>query len=45
VIGESIVLDIDGATVVLGREGQVPNRIYNVGEEIIVFLKEISKGA
>ena len=44
VIGESIVLDIDGATVVLGREGQVPNRIYNVGEEIIVYLKEISKG-
>jgi hypothetical protein len=22
----------------------VPNRIYNAGEEIIVFLREISKG-
>jgi len=45
VIGESVVLDIDGATVVLPPEGQVPNRIYNIGEEIIVFLKEISKGS
>lgn len=45
VIGESVVLDIDGATVVLPPEGQVPNRIYNTGEEIIVFLKEISKGS
>lgn len=45
VIGESVVLDIDGATVVLWTEWQVPNRIYNAGEEIIVFLKEISKGS
>jgi len=45
VIGESVVLDIDGATVVLWPEGQVPNRIYNGWEEIIVFLKEISKGS
>lgn len=45
VIGESIVLDIDWATVVLPPEGQVPNRIYNTWEEIIVFLKEISKGS
>jgi N utilization substance protein A len=44
VIGDSIVLDIDGASVVLPTEGQVPNRIYNAGEEIIVFLREISKG-
>lgn len=43
VIAESIVLDIDGATVVLPPEGQVPKRVYNAGEEIIVFLKEISK--
>ena len=43
VIAESVVLDIDGATVVLGSKGQVPNRIYNTGEEIIVFLNEISK--
>lgn len=45
VIGDSIVLDIDGATVVLLPEGQVPNRVYNSGEEIIVFLKQISKGS
>ncbi len=45
VIADSIVLDIDGATVVLWPEGQVPNRVYNPGEEIIVFLKEISKGS
>ncbi len=43
VIADSVVLDIDGATVVLWPEGQVPNRVYNPGEEIIVFLKEISK--
>lgn len=45
VIAESIVLDIDGATVVLPPEGQVPKRVYNGGEEIIVYLKEISKGS
>ena len=45
VIGESVVLDIDGATVVLATEGQIPGRMYNGGEEIIVFLKEISKGS
>lgn len=45
VIGESVVLDIDGATVVLWPEWQVPKRMYNAGEEIIVFLQEISKGA
>ena len=43
VIGESVVLDIDGATVVLWPEGQIPGRMYNSWEEIIVFLKEISK--
>ncbi|USN54404.1 MAG: transcription termination factor NusA [Candidatus Peribacteria bacterium] len=45
VIGDSVVLDIDGATVVLGPEGQVPNRVYNSGEEIIVYLMQISKGS
>lgn len=43
VIAESVVLDVDGATVVLPWPGQVPNRIYHTGEEIIVFLKQISK--
>jgi len=43
VIGESVVLDVDGATVVLPTQGQVPNRVYHTWEEIIVFLKQISK--
>jgi transcription termination/antitermination protein NusA len=42
--GDSIVLDIEGTTVVLGTEGQIPGRIYNPGEEIFVLLREISKG-
>lgn len=43
VIAESIVLDVDGATVVLPSQWQVPNRVYHTGEEIIVYLKQISK--
>ncbi|MBP6086445.1 hypothetical protein KA478_04690, partial [Patescibacteria group bacterium] len=42
--GDSIVLDIEGTTVVLGPEGQIPGRVYNPGEEIFVLLREISKG-
>lgn len=45
VIAESVVLDVDGATVVLPPQGQVPNRVYHQWEEIIVFLKQISKGS
>ncbi len=45
VIAESVVLDVDGATVVLPPQGQVPNRVYHGGEEIIVYLKQISKGS
>lgn len=44
VIAESVVLDVDGVTVVLPPESQIPNRVYHSGEEIIVFLKQISKG-
>lgn len=44
VIAESIVLDVEGVTVVLPPEGQIPNRVYHSGEEIIVFLKQIAKG-
>jgi N utilization substance protein A len=44
VIAESVVLDVDGTTVVLPPEGQIPNRVYHTGEEIIVFLQQISKG-
>lgn len=43
VTGENVVLDIDQATVVLWPKGQVPNRLYNSWEEIIVYLEEISK--
>lgn len=42
--GDSIVLDIEGTTVVLGQDGQIPGRVYNSWEEIFVLLREISKG-
>ena len=41
--GDSIVLDIDQTTVVLPPEWQIPNRSYEPGEEIFVFLKKMSK--
>lgn len=44
-IWDNIVLDIDGTTVILQPEGQIPNRVYNIWEEIIVLLKQISKGS
>ncbi len=40
---DSISLDIDGTPVVLTAEGQIPHRAYEVGEEIFVLLKKISK--
>lgn len=40
---ESIILDIEGTTVVLPPEGQIPNRLYEPGEEIFVYLKRISR--
>ncbi|MDR0651532.1 MAG: KH domain-containing protein [Candidatus Peribacteria bacterium] len=43
--GDSIILDIDQTTVVLPPEGQIPNRSYEPGEEIFVFLKRITKDA
>lgn len=42
--GDTIILDIDGTTVVLDPQGQIPNRMYAPGEEISVLLKQISKG-
>lgn len=41
--GESVILEIEGSPVVLAEQGQIPNRIYEPGEEIFVFLKQISK--
>ena len=37
--GESVVLDINGTTVVLPPEWQIPWKNYESGEEIAVFLK------
>jgi len=36
-------LDVEGTAVVLPPEGQIPNRMYNPGEDIFVLLKQISK--
>ena len=41
---DSVILDIEGTAVVLQPEGQIPNRMYEPGEEIFVLLKQISKG-
>lgn len=40
---DSIILDIDGTTVVLPPESQIPNRVYEIGEEVFVYLKKISR--
>jgi len=40
---DSVILDIEWTAVVLGADGQVPNRSYEPGEEIFVLLKQISK--
>ncbi len=40
---DSVILDIEGTAVVLQADGQIPNRIYEPGEEIFVLLKQISK--
>lgn len=43
IIGDNIVLDIDGTTVILAPEWQIPNRVYTIWEQIFVLLKQISK--
>ncbi|HOQ79162.1 MAG TPA: transcription termination factor NusA [Candidatus Absconditabacterales bacterium] len=40
---DSVILDIEGAAVVLLPDGQIPNRMYEPGEEVFVLLKQISK--
>lgn len=42
--GDSVILDIEWTAVVLQPDGQIPNRMYEPGEEIFVLLKQISKG-
>lgn len=39
----TVVLDIEGIPVVLPADGQIPKRMYEIGEDIFVFLKQISK--
>lgn len=39
----TVVLDIEGIPVVLPSDGQIPKRMYEVGEDIFVFLNQISK--
>ncbi len=41
--GDAVVLDIEGVPVVLPGDGQIPKRVYEVGEDIFVYLKQISK--
>lgn len=39
----TVVLDIEWIPVVLPLDGQIPQRVYEIGEDIFVFLKQISK--
>lgn len=45
ILADSLVLDIEGTTVMLPQEGQIPNRLYEPGEEIFVYLQKISRDA
>lgn len=40
---DTVVLDIEGVPVVLPADGQIPKRMYEIGEDIFVYLKQISK--
>ncbi len=43
VMGDNVVLDIEGTAVVLPKDGQIPNRMYHIGEDVFVLLQQISK--
>jgi len=43
IIWDNIVLDIEWTTVILAPEWQIPNKVYNTWEEILVLLRQISK--
>lgn len=45
IIWDNVILDIEWTTVILLPEWQIPNRLYNVWEEVIVLLRQISKWA
>jgi transcription antitermination factor NusA-like protein len=38
-----VILDIDNTAVVLMPSGQIPGKLYAIGEEIFVLLKKIAK--
>lgn len=40
---DSVILDIEWSAVVLLPDWQIPNRMYEPGEEVFVLLKQISK--
>lgn len=42
-INDNLILDIQWTSVILPPEWQIPNKIYNTWEEIVVLLKQISK--
>ena len=42
-VGETVILDIDNTAVVLMPIGQIPGKLYTVGEEVFVLLKKIAK--
>jgi len=42
-VGDTVILDIDGTSVVLLPEGQIRGKMYGTGEEIFVLLRKIDK--
>lgn len=42
-VGETVILDIDNTAVVLMPSGQIPGKLYAIGEEVFVLLKKIAK--
>jgi N utilization substance protein A len=42
-VGETVILDIDNTAVVLMPSGQIPGKLYTVGEEVFVLLRKIAK--
>ena len=44
-VGETVILDVDNTAVVLMPSGQIPGKLYTIGEEVFVLLKKITKDA
>lgn len=43
VVWENVLLDVNGVSVALLPDGQIPGKNYNIWEEIFVLLRKISK--